>query len=60
MERNERGLKHLCPECDCKYYDMLKAVIACPKCGAKPAPPKLLRSNRPVRTSKTPSFRSYP
>lgn len=60
MDRTDRGLKHLCPECACKYYDMQKAVVACPKCGAKPAPAKLPRSNRPVRATKTPSFRGYP
>ncbi|MGD1877695.1 MAG: FYDLN acid domain-containing protein [Kiloniellaceae bacterium] len=56
----DRGLKHLCPECECKYYDMKKAVVLCPKCGAKPAPAKLPRSNRPVRTSKAPVPRNYP
>lgn len=60
MDPSDRGLKHLCPDCGCKYYDMRKAAVACPKCGAKPAPAKLQRSNRPVRTNKTPSFRGYP
>lgn len=37
MTKPDRGLKHLCPECETKYYDLKKAVVLCPKCGAKPA-----------------------
>jgi hypothetical protein len=24
MNRSERGRKHVCPECECKYYDLKK------------------------------------
>jgi hypothetical protein len=53
MEISERGRKHACVDCGIKYYDLNKAVVACPRCGAPPAPGKLLKSNRgptrPVR-----------
>ncbi|WP_193369164.1 FYDLN acid domain-containing protein [Pelagibius marinus] len=58
MERSERGRKHLCPDCECKYYDLNKKTVTCPKCGAKPAPQKLPRSGRPVRASRGVAFRS--
>ena len=38
MNTSDRGLKHACPECATKYYDLKKEVVACPKCGAKPLP----------------------
>ncbi len=36
MNTSDRGLKHVCPECATKYYDLRKEVVACPRCGAKP------------------------
>ncbi len=36
MNTSNRGLKHVCPECATKYYDLKKKVVACPRCGAKP------------------------
>ena len=36
MNTSDRGLKHVCPECATKYYDLKNKVVACPKCGAKP------------------------
>ena len=36
MNTSDRGLKHVCPECATKYYDLKKKVVACPRCGAKP------------------------
>ena len=36
MNKSDRGLKRVCPECATKYYDLKKEVVACPKCGAKP------------------------
>ena len=53
MDRLDRGRKHVCPECACKYYDLAKKVITCPRCGAKPAAAKLVSSGRPARTSRS-------
>jgi DNA-directed RNA polymerase subunit RPC12/RpoP len=36
MNTSDRGLKHVCPECATKYYDLKREVVACPRCGAKP------------------------
>jgi len=57
MDRSDRGRKHLCPECGCKYYDMKKKTVACPKCGAKEPAKKLPRSGRPVRAGRGFAFR---
>ena len=55
MNASDRGLKHLCPECTTKYYDLNKSVVACPKCGAKPAPAKVRRAAAPAKkTGRTP------
>lgn len=56
MDKAERGRKHLCPECGCKYYDMNRKIVACPSCGAKPAPQKRSSSGRPA-ASRGASFR---
>ncbi len=52
MKRSERGRKHVCPECECKYYDLAKKVAVCPRCGAKPPAAKLVSSGRPARASR--------
>lgn len=57
MNKVDRGRKHLCPDCGCKYYDMKKKAVACPKCGAKPAPQKLPRSGRAATASRGVNFR---
>jgi len=36
MSTSDHGLKHVCPECATKYYDLRKAVVLCPRCRAKP------------------------
>ncbi len=59
MNKLDRGLKHTCPECECKYYDLKKKVVACPKCGAKPAPMKLQKSGRPVRATRSFASRGH-
>ncbi len=41
MNTSDRGLKHVCPECATKYYDLRKEVVTCPKCSAKPPAAKL-------------------
>jgi hypothetical protein len=60
MNASERGLKHLCADCGCKYYDLGKTAAACPKCGGQPAPVKLVRSGRPVKKSSRSTFGQYP
>lgn len=58
MNKPDRGLKHLCPECATKYYDLKKAVILCPKCGAKPAEPKPRRAR--ARAAAALAVKRYP
>lgn len=53
MTKTDRGQKHLCPECECKYYDLGKKAAVCPRCGAKPPAAKLQSSGRPVRSSRS-------
>ena len=56
MNTLARGLKHICPECTTRYYDLRKKVVACPRCGAKPlaakipkaAQPPAIKSGRPI------------
>jgi len=49
MNASDRGMKHVCPECTTKYYDLKKVEVACPKCGAKPEKPKVRKPAQPVR-----------
>lgn len=35
MAKLEWGAKHVCENCDLKYYDMQRTPIACPSCGEK-------------------------
>ena len=60
MNAFERGLKHVCPECTAKYYDLRKAIVACPKCGAKPLAAKVPRAAQPVRKTARLTFGRYP
>ena len=55
----DRGKKYLCPECASKYYDMGKAVVTCPKCGAKPPTTKALKSAPTAKASRL-KFNRYP
>jgi hypothetical protein len=58
MKTSDRGLKHVCPECATKYYDLRKEVVACPRCGAKPPAaidPKAKQSA--IKTGRTTSGR---
>jgi uncharacterized protein (TIGR02300 family) len=60
MNSTDRGTKHVCPECQCKYYDLKSAVIVCPKCGAKPLPAKVRKTpNHPKDAGRTKVWR-YP
>ena len=60
MNTLERGMKHICPACEIKYYDLRKDVIACPKCGAKPLPPKLRKTTQQVKKTGRTVFGRYP
>jgi len=60
MDLAARGRKHVCPECEGKYYDLGKKVVVCPKCGAKPAASKLPRSGQPVKKAGGMPIKRYP
>ena len=60
MHASDRGLRHICPECATKYYDLKKAEVTCPNCGAKPSLPKLQRATRPPKDANRTTFRRYP
>jgi uncharacterized protein (TIGR02300 family) len=60
MNTSDRGLKHTCPECAIKYYDLKKTVVVCPKCGAKPATARVLKSARPAKKTGGTAFGRYP
>ena len=49
MITSDRGLKHVCPECATKYYDLKKKVVACPRCGAKPPAAINPKATQPAR-----------
>ncbi len=57
MEKSDRGLKHDCPECMTKYYDLKKEVITCPKCGAKPLAAKLPKAAKRAGTTSRATFK---
>jgi hypothetical protein len=41
--RAMRGTKRVCPACEVRFYDLARAVIVCPSCGAPYTPaPRLL------------------
>ncbi len=49
MNTSDRGLKHVCPECATKYYDLKKKAVTCPKCGAKPPAATDRKAAQPAR-----------
>jgi hypothetical protein len=49
MNTPDRGLKHVCSECEIKFYDLGREVVTCPKCGAKPLPAKAPRKAPPAK-----------
>ncbi len=58
MNTSDRGLKHVCPECATKYYDLKKKVVTCPRCGAKPLAAIDPKATQPARkTGRTTSRR---
>jgi ssDNA-binding Zn-finger/Zn-ribbon topoisomerase 1 len=60
MKRSDRGLKHVCPECEIKYYDLRKEVFACPRCGAKPLAAKVPKARQPAGNTGRATIRRYP
>ena len=60
MKVSDRGRKHLCPECECKYYDLKKAVITCPRCGAKPLAPKVPKVTQSAKKTARLAFGRFP
>ena len=60
MEHADRGLKHLCPDCGIKYYDLKRKVVACPKCGALPPPPKLKSGPLSAKRTGKATFGRFP
>ncbi len=59
MNPSDRGLKHVCPECATKYYDLRKEVVACPRCGAKPLALKVRKAAQPARKTGRTTFGRY-
>ncbi len=59
MNTSDRGLKHVCPECATKYYDLRKEVVACPRCGAKPLAKKVPKAAQPARKTDRTTFGRY-
>lgn len=60
MNAPDRGLKHVCPACATKYYDMKKELIVCPKCGAKPRAGRLPRATHTTRKTGRTTFGRFP
>lgn len=62
MNLSQRGQKHVCAECETRFYDMGKKTVACPKCGGKPAEVKVLK-HAPVspsaRSGSSETFRRF-
>lgn len=46
MAKAEWGLKRTCLSCNAKFYDMNRAPILCPKCGAAFDPEALAKARR--------------
>jgi len=59
MNISDRGAKHTCSECSCKYYDLKDKITACPKCGAKTPAPLARGTRRVGKGGRTPAWR-YP
>ncbi len=59
MNTSDRGLKHVCPECATKYYDLNKKVVACPRCDAKPLAAIDPKATQPARKTGGTTFRRW-
>lgn len=61
MNTSDRGSKHVCPKCMGKYYDLERAVVACPMCGAKPPAAKVPKAAAaPARKMGRSTFGRFP
>lgn len=60
MTSAQRGSKHVCSECGCKYYDLGKKGATCPKCKGQPIAQQLKSSGRPVKKTRRSTFGQYP
>jgi len=57
MTAAQRGSKHVCSDCACKYYDLGKKGATCPKCGGQPTAASLPSSGRSTKTTRRPAMR---
>jgi hypothetical protein len=60
MKASERGSKHVCPQCAIKYFDLKKATVTCPNCGAKPLVAKVPKAAQSARKTGRLIFGRYP
>ncbi|MCA0425487.1 MAG: TIGR02300 family protein [Proteobacteria bacterium] len=51
MAKPELGMKRLCLSCGAKFYDLNRAPILCPKCGAQFQVQQLMRRAEAVKAS---------
>ena len=54
MAKLEWGKKHICSECNTKFYDMSKSTPECPKCGSQVLVTRKPRVGRPPLSQKKP------
>ena len=54
MAKPEWGMKRLCGSCGCRFYDMARTPVTCPKCGAAhdTDPPARSRRSAPAAEAK--------
>lgn len=60
MNTLDRGLKHICPKCAAKYYDLRKVLVACPLCGAKTTAAKVPKVAQPASKAGRRIFGRFP
>ena len=54
MPKLEWGKKHICSDCNTKFYDMSKSTPECPKCGSQVLITRKPRVGRPPLSHKKP------
>ncbi len=59
MNTSDRGLKHVCPKCATKYYDLKKKIVTCPRCDAKPLAAIDPKATQPARKTGRATSRWY-
>ena len=55
MAKLEWGKKHICSDCNTKFYDMSKSTPECPKCGSQVLITRKPRVGRPPLSQKKPT-----